>query len=95
MGDYYKELLSGFGFAAECDAIEALYRDKSTRAKAGEAVSPAMIDALMIAGDPARCVSELRRIRKDHGIGLPLLNLPNDAPWPMVEAFIRAMAPAA
>jgi alkanesulfonate monooxygenase SsuD/methylene tetrahydromethanopterin reductase-like flavin-dependent oxidoreductase (luciferase family) len=95
MGDYYKELLSGFGFADECQEIEALYRDKATRAKAFEAVSPKMIDALMIAGDPAHCVSELGRIRTDYGIGLPILNLPTDAPWPMVEAFIKAMAPKA
>ena len=27
------------------------------------------------------------------GIDLPILNLPNDMPWEMVEMFIRGMAP--
>ena len=43
-------------------------------------------------GDPAYCVEELRR-RRSFGIDLPILNLPNDMPWEMVEMFIRGMAP--
>jgi hypothetical protein len=32
MGDYYIELLGSFGFAADCERIAALYRNKQTRA---------------------------------------------------------------
>ncbi len=93
MGDYYKELLSGFGYADECKRVEELYRDKATRSQAAGAVSDAMIEALTIAGDPEHCISELRR-RREYGITLPILNLPSNLPWQMVEMFIRTMAPA-
>ena len=92
MGDYYRELLTGFGFGDECQRVNDLYRDHATRAQATDAVSDAMIEALTISGDPAHCVEELRR-RRDFGIQLPILNLPNDMPWEIVEMFIRGMAP--
>ena len=92
MGDYYKELLSGFGYADECKRVEELYRDKATRSQAADVVSDAMIEALTIAGDPEHCISELRR-RREYGITLPIMNLPSNLPWKMQEMFIRTMAP--
>ncbi len=92
MGDYYIELLSRFGFADDCKKIADLYQDKATRPQAAAAVPDAMIEALTISGDPAHCIEELRR-RRSFGIDLPILNLPNDMPWEMVEMFIRGMAP--
>ncbi len=92
MGDYYIELLSRFGFADDCKKIAALYQDKATRALAAAAVPDAIVEALTISGDPAHCIEELRR-RRSFGIDLPILNLPNDMPWEMVEMFIRGMAP--
>jgi alkanesulfonate monooxygenase SsuD/methylene tetrahydromethanopterin reductase-like flavin-dependent oxidoreductase (luciferase family) len=94
MGDYYIELLTRFGFEAECKAIAALYQDKATRAQAASAVTDKMIEALTITGDPAACMEEIRR-RRSFGIDLPILNLPTNMPWEMVEGFIRAMAPRA
>jgi alkanesulfonate monooxygenase SsuD/methylene tetrahydromethanopterin reductase-like flavin-dependent oxidoreductase (luciferase family) len=94
MGDYYIELLTRFGFAEECKRIADLYADKSTRAQAENAVTEPMIEALTISGDPKACVEELRR-RRGFGIDLPILNLPTNMPWEIVEQFIRAMAPAA
>jgi len=92
MGDYYIELLSRFGFADDCKRIAELYQNKETRAQSAAAVPDAMIEALTISGDPAHCIEELRR-RRSFGIDLPILNLPNDMPWEMVEMFIRGMAP--
>jgi F420-dependent oxidoreductase-like protein len=92
MGDYYTELLSRFGYADDCKKIAELYQDKATRAQAGAAVPERMIEALTISGDPAHCVEELRR-RRAFGVDLPILNLPNEMPWEMVEMFIRGMAP--
>ncbi len=92
MGEYYIELLSKFGFADDCQRIAELYQNKLTRAQAAAAIPPAMIEALTISGDPASCIAELRR-RRDFGMELPILNLPNDMPWEMVEMFIRGMAP--
>jgi alkanesulfonate monooxygenase SsuD/methylene tetrahydromethanopterin reductase-like flavin-dependent oxidoreductase (luciferase family) len=94
MGDYYTELLSGFGFGDDCKRIAALYQDKATRAEAAAAVPERMIEALTIAGDPQHCVEELRR-RRGFGIDLPILHLPTEMPWEMVELFIRGMAPRA
>jgi alkanesulfonate monooxygenase SsuD/methylene tetrahydromethanopterin reductase-like flavin-dependent oxidoreductase (luciferase family) len=92
MGDYYTELLSSFGFADVCKRVEALYRDKSTRPQAADAVTDEMMSALTIAGDPPTVVAELRR-RRSLGMDLPILNLPVGMPWESTEAFIRAMAP--
>ncbi|MFZ1863168.1 MAG: LLM class flavin-dependent oxidoreductase [Polyangiales bacterium] len=94
MGDYYKELLAGFGYAEECKRVEELYRDKKTRSQAPDAVSAEMIEALTIAGDPEHCIAELKR-RREYGIDLPILNLPVNFPWEMIEMFIRTMAPKA
>jgi alkanesulfonate monooxygenase SsuD/methylene tetrahydromethanopterin reductase-like flavin-dependent oxidoreductase (luciferase family) len=93
MGDYYKELLSGFGYEDECKRVDELYRDKKTRSQAADAVSEEMIEALTIAGDPEHCISELKR-RREYGIDLPILNLPSNLPWEMTELFIRTMAPS-
>jgi alkanesulfonate monooxygenase SsuD/methylene tetrahydromethanopterin reductase-like flavin-dependent oxidoreductase (luciferase family) len=92
MGDYYIELLTRFGFGEECKKIAGLYADRTTRALAAEAVTDAMIEALTIAGDPAHCIEELRR-RRSFGVDLPILNLPTNMPWEIVEQFIRGMAP--
>ena len=92
MGDYYKELLTGFGYGEACKRVEELYRDRATRSQAADAVTAEMIEALTIAGDPDYCVAELKR-RREYGIDLPILNLPAQLPWPMVEMYLRTMAP--
>ena len=92
MGDYYKQLLTGFGFGDDCERIAELYADKATRKQAQEAVSEKMIEALTVSGDPKHCVDELKR-RRDFGIDVPLINLPPNMPWPMVEMFIKGLAP--
>lgn len=93
MGDYYNELLTDFGYGDECKRIGDLYHARSTRAQAVNAVSDRMIEALTISGDPRHCVDELRR-RREYGIELPILSLPVNVTWPLMEQFIRAMAPA-
>jgi F420-dependent oxidoreductase-like protein len=94
MGDYYIELLSRFGFEDDCKRVAELYQNRETRAQAAAAVPDRMIEALTISGDPQACIDELKR-RRGFGIDLPILNLPNDMPWEMVEMFIRGMAPGA
>lgn len=94
MGEYYPELLTKFGFGEDVKRVAGLYQDKTTRAEAAGAVPAAMIEALTISGDPASCIAELKR-RRSFGIDLPILNLPNDMPWEIVEMFIRGLAPCA
>ena len=93
MGEYYRDMLSGFGFTDECNRIYDLYQDRATRTEAGAAVSDAMVEALMISGDPPHCIEELRR-RREFGIDLPILNLPVGVPWPVTEMFVRGLAPS-
>jgi F420-dependent oxidoreductase-like protein len=92
MGDYYIELLTRFGFGDACKRIAELYQNKATRHEAAAAVPDAMMEKLVVSGDPAHCIEELKR-RRSFGMDLPILNLPNEAPWEMVEMFIRGMAP--
>ncbi len=92
MGEFYRHLVAGFGFQDEVERIVALYKDKATRARAADAVTPEMVRALTISGDPATCLERLRRC-KEHGVDLPIMTLPPEAPWEMVEAFLRIMAP--
>jgi alkanesulfonate monooxygenase SsuD/methylene tetrahydromethanopterin reductase-like flavin-dependent oxidoreductase (luciferase family) len=92
MGDYYRELLEGFGYRDECAKVAELYANKETRERATEAVTDAMVDALSIAGDPRYCVEELKR-RRSLGIDLPIVSLPTGADWETNEKFIRALAP--
>lgn len=93
MGEYYKELLSRFGYVEECNEIERLYRDKATRKMAPDAVTDEMIEALTISGDPLYCRRELAR-RRELGMEQPLINLPPGMPWPGIAAFITALARA-
>lgn len=93
MGEYYKELLTGFGYGEECNEIERLYRDKATREQALDAVSDEMVERLTISGDPLHCRKELRR-RRDFGLEEPIINLPPGMPWPGMAAFITALARA-
>jgi hypothetical protein len=51
-----------------------------------------MVEALTISGDPQHCIEELKR-RRQFGIDLPILNLPTNMPYEMVEMYIRGMAP--
>lgn len=92
MGDFYKQLLTGFGYGDECEEIAARYADKKHRHEAWKAVTPDMIEALTIAGDPLHCRRELRR-RREMGLEYPLINLPPERSWPELAAFIVALAP--
>ncbi len=92
MGDFYRELLSGLGFAEDCDRIAALYANKETRAKAKDAVPDDMIDAMTVSGDPLSCRSKLLGLA-EFGVTQPLLGLPPGASFPALSAYLRVMAP--
>lgn len=93
MGDYYKELISGFGYADTCAEVDRLYKDRATRQQAYDAVSDELVHALTIAGEPDYCVAELQRRREAYDIGQSILNLPTGMPAEIVEQFITVMAP--
>ena len=93
MGDYYKQLLSGFGYADECDEIARLYVDKATRKMAPDAVTDDMIEALTISGDLIYCRREIAR-RRELGMEQPIINLPPGMAWPGMAPFITALARA-
>jgi alkanesulfonate monooxygenase SsuD/methylene tetrahydromethanopterin reductase-like flavin-dependent oxidoreductase (luciferase family) len=93
MGPFYKQLLTDFGWAEECEEIAEIYSDKETRDHAWEAVTDEMVEKLFIAGDPLYCRRELRRRRDDFGMEYPLINLPPNRSWPELAAFLIALAP--
>lgn len=92
MGAYYRELLTDFGWGAECEEISARWADKPNRKHAKDAVTDEMIEALTIAGDPLYCRRELRR-RYEYGLEYPLITLPPGLSWPQLAAFITVLAP--
>lgn len=92
MGDFYKELLSGLGFAEDCERIAALYQDRATRAEAKKAVPDAMVEAMTVSGDPLEVRTKLLEL-KTLGVTQPLLGLPASASWPTLAGYLRAVAP--
>ena len=93
MGVYYHDLLSRMGFSENADLVRKLYTENK-RQEAADAVSPEMLDALVIAGDPAFCRQRLNEWR-DSGVGLPILGLPTDMGPEVCEMYMRLMAPSA
>jgi alkanesulfonate monooxygenase SsuD/methylene tetrahydromethanopterin reductase-like flavin-dependent oxidoreductase (luciferase family) len=92
MGDFYKELLSGMGFAEDCERIATLYQDRATRAEARSAVPDAMVEAMTVSGDPLEVRNKLRELPR-LGVTQPLLGLPASASWPAIAGYLRAVAP--
>jgi alkanesulfonate monooxygenase SsuD/methylene tetrahydromethanopterin reductase-like flavin-dependent oxidoreductase (luciferase family) len=92
MGDFYRELLSSLGFAEECTRIAELYAHKETRAQAKDAVPDAMIEAMMVTGDPLSCRRDLSAL-KELGVTQPLLGLAAGSSWPAIAAYLHVMAP--
>jgi F420-dependent oxidoreductase-like protein len=92
MGDFYRELLSKFGFADDCTRISELYANKKTRAQAKDAVPDAMVEAMMITGDPLVCRKKLLGLR-DLGVTQSLLGLPTSGSWAQIYGFLQLMAP--
>lgn len=93
MGPFYKQLLTDFGWGAECEEIASIYANKDTRDQAWRAVTDEMIESLFIAGDPLYCRREIRRRREEFGMEYPLVNLPPGRSWPEIAAFLIALAP--
>ena len=92
MGDYYHALLSRMGFGENADLVRRLYAEKK-RNEAAASVSPEMLDALVIAGDPGFCRVRLGEWR-EKGVQLPILLLPTDMGPDICSMYIQMMAPA-
>lgn len=92
MGDFYRELLSGLGFAEDCERIARLYANKETRHEAKNAVPDSLVEAMTAVGDPLECRAQLERLGQI-GVTQPLLGLPAAASWPAIAAYLHAMAP--
>lgn len=67
MGEYYKEMLTGMGYAEECERID----HSETHSQAKDAVTPELVDALTVSGNPLHCIRELRRRRRLQGKTCP------------------------
>jgi alkanesulfonate monooxygenase SsuD/methylene tetrahydromethanopterin reductase-like flavin-dependent oxidoreductase (luciferase family) len=92
MGEFYRELLSGMGFAEDCAKIAALYQNQQTRSQAKHAVPDRLVEAMTAVGDPLECRAQLAALH-DVGVTQPLLGLPAAASWPAIAAYLYTMAP--
>lgn len=92
MGTYYHEMFCRFGFKENADLVRDLYRE-GDRKKAAAAVSDDLVDAIAICGPPERCREKLAEWRSQ-GMGRGLVNLPQGAPYEMLEGILKTIAPA-
>lgn len=92
MGDFYRELLSGMGFAEDCERIAIAYANPETRAKAKHAVPDAMVEAMTAVGDPLECRAKLLELGA-LGVTQPVLGLPPAESWAAIAGYLYAMAP--
>lgn len=91
MGVYYHALFCRYGFADNANLVRDLY-NSGDRRQAAAAVSDELIDAIAICGPPAYCRDKMAEW-KEYGVDRPLLNLPQGAPFEMIEMFLRELAP--
>jgi len=91
MGVYYHALFCRYGFKENADLVRELY-NSGDRKKASAAVSDELIDAIAICGPPAYCRERMAEWR-EYGVRRALLNLPQGAPFELVEMFLRELAP--
>lgn len=91
MGTYYHDMFCRFGFQENADLVRRLY-DEGDRKKAAAAVSDELIDAIAICGSPEYCREMLQEWHAN-GMGLALINLPQGAPYEMIEGSLKAIVP--
>jgi len=92
MGTYYHAMFCRFGFQENADLVRELY-NSGDRKKAAAAVSDELIDAIAICGPPELCRERLAEW-ESQGMGTGLVNLPQGAPYEMLEGALKAIAPA-
>ncbi len=92
MGTYYYDMFCRFGFKENADVVRDLYNE-GDRKKAAAAVSDDLVDAIAICGSPEHCREKLAEWGSN-GMGLGLVNLPQGAPYEMIEGALKAVAPA-
>ena len=90
MGVYYHDMFCRFGFKENADLVRDLYAE-GDREKAAAAVADEVIDAIAICGPLERCRDRLTEWRAQ-GMGLGLLNLPQGAPYEMLEGVLKMVA---
>ncbi len=93
MGDHYATTLSRLGFKDEVERVRGLWAARRFR-EAAAAIPPAMVEALVIVGDPAYCREQLE-VRRGYGVDFPILHLPMDRGPEAVDGYLRMMAPSA
>ena len=91
MGTYYHDMFCRFGFKENADLVRDLYNE-GDRKKAAAAVSDELVDAIAICGPPEYCRDKLAEWGSN-GMGLGLVNLPQGAPYEMLEGALKAIAP--
>jgi alkanesulfonate monooxygenase SsuD/methylene tetrahydromethanopterin reductase-like flavin-dependent oxidoreductase (luciferase family) len=93
MDEVYARSLSGQGYAAQVDAIIAANpRPSPSRATVPPCARP-VLDQLAVYGSRDQVSDQLEQW--DHAADIVTILLPPGLPWPVIEATLRAAAPAA
>jgi 5,10-methylenetetrahydromethanopterin reductase len=90
MGDGYARLASAQGYAAEVADVVAANPRPSPQAGVVPDSAQALLDELAVYGPPARIGERLEAW--DEAADVVMVGLPPGAPWPCLEATIRAAA---
>ncbi len=92
MGSFYSELMTGYGYGVEADAIVAAWR-ADRRGEAAALVTDEMLADLVIAGNPAECRAAIEE-RQAAGISHIVAFPPHGADGAQVAVTLDALAPA-
>ena len=94
MGRYYSELMSRYGFQEEAARIKELWVTRRDRDAARDVVTDAMVDAVAIMGNAARCRERIVELAAQ-GIESPVLMMPHGASGQMIRETVDGLAPTA
>ena len=89
MGDYYHNLVSGYGFGEEADRAKKLWREN--REEAIKSISDELLDLVSVSGSPEEGRAKLGEFAKNSD--LPILMFPYNASREQTAFAMKALAP--
>lgn len=91
MGDYYRRLVSGYGYAEEAEKAKSLWNEN--RAEAVKCVSDGLLDLVCVTGSTETGREKLEEFAS--AVDLPILMFPYRASREQIVFSMKALAPAA
>lgn len=89
MGDYYRRLVSGYGYAEEAEKAKKLW--KENKAEAVKCVSDGLLDLICVTGSAEDGRKKLEKFASE--VNLPILMFPYRASKEQIVFSMKALAP--